>query len=161
VTDHFLKTPVGNICIRIIDSNICEVIFTDTSGNSQKLDSDIEEQINAYFCDPKHRFTLPTEAKGTAFQKRVWQALCDIPAGTTLTYGELAKKLKSSPRAVGQACRRNPTPIIVPCHRVTGANGIGGYAGDSSGKLFKIKLWLLQHEGYKPYPSSQHELANQ
>jgi len=84
--------------------------------------------------------------QGTAFQQKVWGALLDIPSGTTMTYGELAKELQSSARAVGQACKNNPTPIIIPCHRVVSKQGKGGYLGQTEGKLAYIKTWLLQHE---------------
>ncbi len=84
--------------------------------------------------------------KGTAFQKRVWQALCNIPPGTTKTYGELAKELHTSPRAIGNACRKNPLPIIIPCHRVVAKNSLGGYAGARTGELIEFKKWLLENE---------------
>jgi len=89
---------------------------------------------------------------GTQFQQRVWQALLDIPVGKVLTYGQLATKLHSGPRAVANACRHNPLPVIVPCHRVVSAAGIGGYAGDtetiqnSEINFMAIKKWLLVHE---------------
>lgn len=84
--------------------------------------------------------------KGTEFQKRVWRALCAIPPGTTKTYGELAKQLNTSPRAIGNACRKNPLPIIIPCHRVVAKNSLGGYAGARIGNLLEIKKWLLRYE---------------
>jgi methylated-DNA-[protein]-cysteine S-methyltransferase len=70
-----------------------------------------------------------------------------IPFGKVKTYGELAKILNTSARAVGNACRRNPVPLIVPCHRIVAATGIGGYAGRTSGDVHNIKRELLQHEG--------------
>jgi methylated-DNA-[protein]-cysteine S-methyltransferase len=104
------------------------------------------QQLEAYFTDSRFRFKLPLEMHGTPFQLRVWQALQSIPAGTTVTYGQLAERLDSGARAVGNACRRNPIAIIVPCHRVTSAVGVGGYAGKSEGKPLVRKQWLLQHE---------------
>lgn len=90
---------------------------------------------------------LPLCLQGTAFQLRVWQALRGIPCGEVRTYGELATELGSGARAVGNACRRNPVPVIVPCHRVVGAAGIGGYAGRTAGRELERKRWLLHHEG--------------
>ena len=84
---------------------------------------------------------------GTPFQKLVWSELSKIPLGEIRTYGEIAKKLNSSARAVGNACRKNPIQIIIPCHRVISANGLGGYAGETDGKQINIKRWLLSHEG--------------
>ena len=89
---------------------------------------------------------------GTEFQQKVWQALLEIPVGETQTYGFLANKLNTSARAVGNACRQNHFPVIVPCHRVVSASGIGGYAGDTllnqQGQIhyMQIKQWLLSHE---------------
>ena len=84
--------------------------------------------------------------QGSPFQLRVWQALKEIPIGETLTYGNLAKKLETSARAIGNACRQNPIAIFIPCHRVFGLSSLGGYAGATSGDLFSIKKSLLQHE---------------
>lgn len=106
----------------------------------------IMQQLTAYFLDPQRPFQLDYALTGTPFQQRVWHALTEIPAGQTLTYGELAIKLKTGPRAIGQACRTNPIPVIIPCHRVVAANHLGGYAGTQTGRLMQIKEWLLKHE---------------
>ncbi|BAZ94836.1 methylated-DNA--[protein]-cysteine S-methyltransferase [Thiohalobacter sp. COW1] len=105
--------------------------------------------LEAYFAAPASALNLPELAPlTTAFQQRLRQALLAIPAGTVLTYAELAARLGSAPRAVGQACRRNPIPVLVPCHRVVARTGIGGYAGATSGPRLAMKQWLLAHEGY-------------
>lgn len=104
-------------------------------------------QLAAYLSDGRVRFDLPVDLRGTPFQLRVWQALRAIPAGRTTTYGELAAALGTSARAVGGACRANPCPIVVPCHRVVAKHGLGGFAGDTSGRRLAIKRWLLHHEG--------------
>jgi methylated-DNA-[protein]-cysteine S-methyltransferase len=103
-------------------------------------------QLKAYFADPRTRFDLPLAPGGTQFQQRAWRALQRIPSGTARTYGELARTLKSAPRAVGGACRANPIPIVVPCHRVVAANGVGGFMGATRGRAMDIKRWLLEHE---------------
>ena len=69
-----------------------------------------------------------------------------IPYGKTKSYGELAQELKTSARAIGNACRHNPLPIIIPCHRIVAKNNLGGYNGATEGKMLNIKEWLLQHE---------------
>jgi methylated-DNA-[protein]-cysteine S-methyltransferase len=74
-------------------------------------------------------------------------ALQDIPPGTVRTYAELARQLGSAARAVGGACRNNPVPILIPCHRVVGQQGLGGYTGALTGDPLGIKRWLLRHEG--------------
>jgi methylated-DNA-[protein]-cysteine S-methyltransferase len=103
-------------------------------------------QLTAYFADPRVRFDLPLAPTGSAFQQQVWRALRRIPAGRVRSYGELAQRLASAPRAVGGACRANPIPIVVPCHRVVSATGLGGFMGATRGRALAIKRWLLAHE---------------
>lgn len=143
-----LASPIGKLGIIMHASTVTAVDFVgdEIPDHHHEAAAPITAALSAYFSNPAHVFNLDLRAAGTPFQQRVWHALCDIPSGTTLTYGELARKLHSSPRAVGQACRRNPIPIIVPCHRVIAASDIGGYAGDKSGKLLDVKKWLLHHE---------------
>jgi methylated-DNA-[protein]-cysteine S-methyltransferase len=105
-----------------------------------------EAQLLAYFRNPNHQFDLPMRLQGTPFQRGVWQALCDIPPGAPLTYGQLAKKLSTAPRAIGGACGANPIPIIVPCHRVVSASGLGGFMRTRYLGPLNIKSWLLAHE---------------
>jgi methylated-DNA-[protein]-cysteine S-methyltransferase len=106
-------------------------------------------QLQAYLDDPSFAFDLPLRLAGTRHQIAVWEAMCAIPAGETRTYGELARSIGSSARAVGGACGANPIPIVVPCHRVVGAGGaLGGFMGArEEGFELSIKRWLLAHEG--------------
>ncbi|HFC53673.1 MAG TPA: methylated-DNA--[protein]-cysteine S-methyltransferase [Gammaproteobacteria bacterium] len=106
----------------------------------------VVKQLQGYFADPGYRFHLPIQVRGTPFQRRVWAALREIPPGKTRTYGALAAALESSPRAVGNACRANPLPLVVPCHRVVSVSGLGGYDGRTAGRNISIKRWLLDHE---------------
>lgn len=103
-------------------------------------------QLQAYFRDPRAAFDLPLALPGTTHQQKVWRALQGIGPGEVRTYGELATALRSSPRAVGNACRTNPIAIIVPCHRVVGASDLGGYMGSRTGVGVEMKRWLLAHE---------------
>jgi len=107
----------------------------------------LAQQVEAYLADPTFVFDLPLRWAASAFQRRVCMALRQIPSGNTETYGSLAKHLKSAPRAVGGACRRNPFPLVVPCHRVVAVTGIGGFSGNTSGPMLELKRALLQHEG--------------
>jgi methylated-DNA-[protein]-cysteine S-methyltransferase len=103
--------------------------------------------LRAWFADPAVVPDIPLAPAPTAFQARLRQALCAIPPGQVATYGELARMLGSSPRAVGAACGANPLPIVVPCHRVVAADGIGGYGGaGAAGDAVAFKRWLLEHE---------------
>ncbi len=115
----------------------------------------IHAQLRAYFENPSAGFDLSVRLLGTAFQQRVWAELRRIPPGETRTYGEIARLLGSGARAVGQACRANPCPIVVPCHRVVAASGLGGFAGDTTGRKLDVKRWLLNHEAVKPRPRSK------
>ncbi|MCU7905438.1 MAG: methylated-DNA--[protein]-cysteine S-methyltransferase [Candidatus Thiodiazotropha sp. (ex Epidulcina cf. delphinae)] len=108
----------------------------------------VVDAIEAYLHDPTWRFDLDLILLGTAFQQRVWKALQAIPPGRPLTYGRLAEKIGSGARAVGNACRANPCPLVIPCHRVVGVNGLGGFAGERGGEKLEIKRWLLRHEGW-------------
>ncbi len=114
-----------------------------TASASAILD-DTQKHLRAYFGGDLKAFDLPITPRGTEFQKQVWRALVDIPYGTTTTYGKLAAVLGDAnrSRAVGAASGRNPIAVIVPCHRVIGADGsLTGFAGGLA-----IKRFLLSHE---------------
>jgi len=104
------------------------------------------EQLTEYFSNGRFRFDMPLAVCGTEFQHNVWRALQAIPPGQTRSYSDIADQLCSSARAVGNACRANPIPIVVPCHRVVAKQGIGGYFGQTGGARLRIKQWLLNHE---------------
>jgi methylated-DNA-[protein]-cysteine S-methyltransferase len=105
----------------------------------------VQAQLGEYFCGARHTFELPLAPQGTPFQLKVWRALCAIPYGETLSYGELARRLGlvNGARAVGLANGANPLPIVVPCHRVIGSDGtLTGFGGG-----LHIKRSLLALEG--------------
>ena len=105
----------------------------------------VKEELNAYFKNSQHRLQIPLKPSGTSFQLHIWNSLLVIPAGRTITYGELALRMQTSPRAVGQACKKNPLPLFIPCHRVVGKADYGGYMGSKI--ALQYKLALLKHEG--------------
>jgi len=108
----------------------------------------VVQQLETYFDNPRWQFDLPLDLSGTPFQQRLWQSLSSVPVGKTDTYGHLADELHSGAQAVGQACRRNPVPVIVPCHRIVSKHGLGGYIGQVDGEKMCIKKALLAHEGF-------------
>lgn len=149
--DAVLATPFGALGVRIADDTVSEIRFLPPGTRVVKPKNVLAErtcaQLSAYLADPQASFDLPLEPAGTDFQRRVWRAIAAIPQGKTLTYGEIARRLKSAPRAVGQACGRNPYPVVVPCHRVVAANGgLGGFDSATGGYLIDTKRWLLTHE---------------
>ena len=103
-------------------------------------------QIQGYLRNGRLSLTLPVRFRGTAFQRRVWERLRQLPPGGVCTYGMLAKELRTSARAIGGACRANPVPLVIPCHRVVAAGGLGGFSGFREGRMLAIKGWLLEHE---------------
>jgi methylated-DNA-[protein]-cysteine S-methyltransferase len=107
-------------------------------------------EIERYLADPQHRFTVPLAPAGTAFQRRVWDAVRAVPVAESRTYGEIARAVRSAPRAVGQACGANPIALFIPCHRVVGSRGaLGGFMNADGGAALAVKRWLLAHEGYR------------
>jgi methylated-DNA-[protein]-cysteine S-methyltransferase len=115
-----------------------------------KLAEKAARQLERYRQDADAAFDLPVLIDGTPLQRAVWNAMCAIPRGRTRTYGELARELGvahfATPRDVGQACGDNRLPIVIPCHRVVAADGIGGFGHATDGYLIEVKRWLLAHE---------------
>jgi methylated-DNA-[protein]-cysteine S-methyltransferase len=146
-----LPTPFALLGIRTEGDMLAEITFLPRTGKplapQGRLAARACAQIERYLNDPQFRFDLPLVPQGTEFQRRVWAKIGAIGAGRTRSYGELARELRSAPRAVGQACGANPIPIVVPCHRVLAAGGIGGFAHHEGGFHLSIKRWLLAHEG--------------
>ncbi|MFZ0219791.1 MAG: methylated-DNA--[protein]-cysteine S-methyltransferase [Candidatus Aquirickettsiella sp.] len=145
-----IQTPIGKLGIFTTDHLLTRLDFlTDDSAliapNEEILDY-IVSQLNQYFQYPSFQFNISYQLQGTPFQKKVWQTLSNLPIQKTVSYGMLAKKLKTGARAIGNACRANPLPILIPCHRVVAQGHFGGYKG----KEISIKKWLLQHEFYSP-----------
>lgn len=100
-------------------------------------------QLQAYFQDPEAGFDLPLQVEGSAFQRQVCAAMQAIPLGETRTYGDLSKALGVPAQAIGQGCGGNPIAVIIHCHRVLGASGLGGFSGAGG---VETKVWLLKHE---------------
>jgi methylated-DNA-[protein]-cysteine S-methyltransferase len=146
-----LKAPFGVLGIRCTEDALTGIDFLPATEKPQRATSAFAaavcEQLLRYLQDPGAQFSVPLELDGTPHQQKVWQAMLDIPRGQTRSYGEIAAALKSCAQAVGQACGANPIPVIVPCHRVVGKGGLGGFAHHRSGTHLDTKRWLLAHEG--------------
>ena len=145
-----IDSPLGKLKLIIQNGQLFKVELDSQeplSLSSTEVAKRVFYQLDAYFNSANHVFKLPLFSQGTSFQNKVWALLNVIPLGEVWTYGEVANKLGSSAQAVGNACRWNPIPIIVPCHRVVSASGLGGFAGQTEGELMIIKRYLLKHEG--------------
>lgn len=149
--DAVIALPFGPFGIRTHDAAVTEFVFlppgTPLQDPRNATAGAAAHALRAWIDDPDAPFPVPLAACGTPFRQRVWAAISAIPRGHTATYGELAARLGSAPRAVGQACGANPFPLIVPCHRVTAAAGLGGFANARAGWLLELKRWLLAFEG--------------
>jgi len=148
-----LRTPFATLGIRTADGKVTGIEFLPRRERAQAAADPVAaravRELERYLADPRHRFTLPLAPRGTEFQRRVWDAISAIPVGQSRTYGELARTVRSAPRAVGQACGANPIAVVVPCHRVVGSLGaLGGFMNAANGDPLAIKRWLLEHEGY-------------
>lgn len=155
-----LSSPIGPLLVKYQADGIHALRFwpreehppAGTRGEPLRGDAlgwRIVRELREYFAGERRGFDLPIAVIGTAFQQRVWNALQRIPHGETRTYAQIAAEAGSpgGSRAVGQANRRNPIPVIVPCHRVIASGGgLGGYAGAASGAGIDTKRWLLRHE---------------
>ena len=144
-----METPIGNLRITEEDQYLIGVELTDEDAvdcKSEILD-DAERQLREYFAGTRKVFDLPLSPDGTAFQRRVWEKLCEIPYGECRSYGDLAGSIGNPKacRAVGMANHRNPILIVIPCHRVLGKDGsLTGYAAG-----MKMKQALLDLEGIR------------
>jgi methylated-DNA-[protein]-cysteine S-methyltransferase len=144
-----VDTPIGPLGLVASDAGLQAVFFDGhtirTEGSSPVL-TQAARQLEAYFDGELVAFELPLELHGSEFQRRCWLALATIPYGQTVSYGEQARRLGLGPeraRAVGAANGRNPLPIVLPCHRVIGADGsLTGFGGG-----LHVKRFLLEHEG--------------
>jgi methylated-DNA-[protein]-cysteine S-methyltransferase len=156
-----IASAVGPLLLTADDSGLTRVWFEKGSGHEPRAEwrrvedaagSDAARiialartQLDEYFAGRRTRFDLPLSPTGTPFQRRVWSALAEIPYGRTISYLELARTVGDARavRAVGGANGKNPLPIVLPCHRVIGADGsLTGFGGG-----IERKRWLLEHEG--------------
>ena len=142
-------TPIGTLGLVGSDAGLSRVLWSDEGlapGPGCDVLDEAAAQLTAYFAGERTSFDVPLDLDGTEFQRRCWLALATIPYGQTVSYGEQARRLGLGPdsaRAVGAANGRNPVPVVLPCHRVVGADGsLTGFGGG-----LPLKRFLLEHEG--------------
>lgn len=139
------NSPVGALGADAVDGAVTTLHWErDGTLTEGPLYQQMADELAAYFAGTLQQFQTPLAPRGSAFQQRFYAALCAIPYGETRTYGELANDLGVSAQAIGQACGANPIAIIIPCHRVLAADGLGGYSGAGG---IEAKVALLRLEG--------------
>ena len=138
-----LSSPFGPLTVTEQGGVLTELSWRGGGTDRSALLQEAVTQLSDYFAGQRQRFDLPL-ATGTGFRARFLQALIDIPYGQTREYGALARSLGVPAQAIGQACGANCLPILIPCHRVLAANGLGGYSGSGG---VETKVALLRHEG--------------
>lgn len=137
-------TPLGHLTVTEDGGAIIRLAWRDGQTDDTPLLRAAGDQLAQYFAGARTGFDLPLRIDASAAQRAVCDAMRAIPPGETRSYGDLARDLKLSAQAVGQLCGANPIPIIVPCHRVLGAAGLGGFSAPGG---VETKVWLLRHEG--------------
>jgi methylated-DNA-[protein]-cysteine S-methyltransferase len=150
VFDVVVAFPKMKVAVATREERVVEIRFLPPSASSLDPRNALAEraarQLESYRANPDAQFDLPVVIEGSPLQRGVWDAMCAIPRGKTRTYGELARELGADARAIGQACGDNRLPIVIPCHRVVAADGIGGFGHATGGYLLEVKRWLLMHE---------------
>src|SRR4029079_15372421 len=148
-----IETPFAVLGIRTLGERVTDIDYLPrgvaTLAPLNKLAERACREIERYLGDPQYVPKLPFEYSGSVFQCSVWKPVSAIPAGQTLTYSDIARMLRTAPRPVGGACGANRVPIVIPCHRVVAANGLGGFMRGEGEQALEIKRWLLRHEGVR------------
>lgn len=137
------ESPLGPLTLRETDGRITALEWHSAGGAGSPLLDEAIRQLAAYFAGVRHAFDLPLDL-GTGLHARVRRAMLAIPFGQTRTYGDLAQELGAPAQAIGQACGANPVPILIPCHRILSAHGLGGFSARGG---VETKVFLLRHEG--------------
>jgi methylated-DNA-[protein]-cysteine S-methyltransferase len=160
--DVVLEFPRMKVAVATRDDRVVEIRFLPPSSSCVAPKNPLAEraarQLERYRDDPDAKFDLPVVIEGAPLQRAVWDAMCAIPRGKTRTYGDIARELGAhfpvDARAIGQACGDNRLPIVIPCHRVVAADGLGGFGHSTGGYLLEVKRWLLMHEApaFEPRP---------
>ncbi len=145
-----VAAPFGGIGIRTDGDSLRELVYLPPDyvprAAREPLAREVAAQVASYLDDPDFSFSLALPAFGTAYQRKVWEVIRSIPRGAVLRYADVARRIGSAPRAVGQACGANWIPLVIPCHRVIATGGIGGFARHEGGFHQSVKRWLLRHE---------------
>ena len=150
-----IEAPFAVIGVRAIRERLVRIGYLPRGAALLKpqvpFAREVCRQLKAYLKEPNCDFDLPFDYDGTDFHTRVWKTVRAIPVGAVLSYVQVARKIGSAPRPVGTACGVNHIPILIPCHRVVGSQGIGGFMNARRGSAIDVKRWLLHHENPGAY----------
>lgn len=138
-----IQSPFGALTLTEEEGRIARLRWGGKGADDTPLLIEAASQLDEYFAGTRRAFDLPVAFR-PGLQGAVMRAMCAIPFGETRTYGDLARSLGAPARAIGQACGGNPVPVIVPCHRILGASGLGGFSAPGG---VETKIALLRHEG--------------
>ena len=144
MAERTIQTPLGPLTVTEDAGAITRLQWGGHGAADTPLLIRAEAQLTGYFAGSLRAFDLPLRIDGSLAQQAACAAMRAIPQGETRSYGDLARVLKVSAQAMGQLCGGNPIPVIVPCHRVLGASGLGGFSAPGG---VETKVWLLRHEG--------------
>jgi methylated-DNA-[protein]-cysteine S-methyltransferase len=146
-----LQTPFAVLGIRTLGVRVTDIDYLPAGvaclAPLNKVAERACHEIERYLVDPEYRVRVSFTYQGTLFQCKVWKQIAAIASGRTLTYNDIARMLRTAPRPVGGACGSNRIPIVIPCHRVVSATGLGGFMRGVGDQALDIKRWLLRHEG--------------
>jgi methylated-DNA-[protein]-cysteine S-methyltransferase len=140
-----VDTPAGQL-ILYSQQGVVTNLDWGFDNDTDPQDHEIQQKFRQFWLKHDKPININLLKQGSPYRHKVWAELCKIPFGETMTYSALAAKIGSSARAVGNACRDNPYPVIIPCHRVVSVSGMGGYCGHTNGDFMAIKYKLLNYE---------------
>lgn len=145
-----IHTPIGVMNAKVCADILCGLTWSDKKQLQMPYEQHmLQQQMNLYWQKPMQNTEIKLLKQGSDYRQRIWVELIKIPFGQTLSYKALAEKAGSVPRPIAAACRDNPYPIIIPCHRVVSVSGLGGYAGQTTGYMMEIKQQLIVYEATK------------
>ena len=142
--ERSLTTTLGPVTLEAENGAITALHWRAGGCDDDPLLIEAARQLDAYFSGARHRIDLPLAPRGSDLTRRTCAAMQAIPFGETRTYGDLAREMQVPAQAIGQACGANPIPVLIPCHRILGASGLGGFSAKGG---VETKVWLLRHEG--------------
>ena len=141
-----IKTPITTLVFSLRGDVITGSDWEPDDKMVQPSKHPLQKELDRFWINSDAIIPVKLLKQGSAYRNRVWTELCNIPFGDTISYSALAQRINSAARAIGNACRDNPYPLIVPCHRVVAVGGLGGYSGQTAGEQMAIKIKLLQFE---------------